>query len=75
MIVYKFGGTSLADADRIRRAARLVRDCGDRPVVVVSALAGVTDQLVALAEQVAKGAETEVAWRLSATDSAASCGQ
>ncbi len=66
MIVYKFGGTSLADADRIRRAARLVRDCGDRPVVVVSALAGVTDQLVALAEQVAKGAETEVAWRLSA---------
>lgn len=49
MIVYKFGGTSVADAERIRRAARLVRDCGAEPVVVVSALAGVTNELVELA--------------------------
>jgi len=55
MIVYKFGGTSLADADRIRRAAELVRRCEAERVVVVSALGGVTDDLVELAERVAAG--------------------
>ena len=47
MIVMKFGGTSLRDADRMLRAAELVRDQRRRqPVVVVSALAGVTDSLL-----------------------------
>ena len=47
MIVMKFGGTSLADADRIRAAAEIVRGrLPRRPIVVVSALAGVTDLLV-----------------------------
>lgn len=42
----KFGGTSLAEAERIRAAAEIVRARRDRrPVVVVSALAGVTDLL------------------------------
>lgn len=46
MIVMKFGGSSVADADRIRAVADIVRDRMDRrPVVVVSALAGVTDLL------------------------------
>jgi aspartate kinase len=43
----KFGGTSVADAERIRAAAEIVRGrLPRRPVVVVSALAGVTDLLV-----------------------------
>jgi aspartate kinase len=43
----KFGGTSVADADRIRAAAEIVRGrLSRRPVVVVSALGGVTDLLV-----------------------------
>jgi aspartate kinase len=47
VIVMKFGGTSLADADRIRAAAEIVQGrLPRRPVVVVSALAGVTDLLV-----------------------------
>jgi len=47
VIVMKFGGTSLADADRIRAAAEIVRGRLPRgPIVVVSALAGVTDLLV-----------------------------
>jgi len=47
VIVMKFGGTSVADADRIRGIAEIVRSGLDRrPVVVVSALAGVTDLLV-----------------------------
>jgi len=47
-IVQKFGGTSIADIDRIRGAARRVHravDAGDRVAVVVSAMAGVTDDL------------------------------
>src|SRR3990167_3602170 len=50
MIVMKFGGSSVADADRIGRVTDLVRArLEDRPVVVVSALKGVTDDLIALA--------------------------
>jgi aspartate kinase len=46
VIVMKFGGTSLADAERIRAAAEIVRSRRPRrPIVVVSALAGVTDLL------------------------------
>jgi aspartate kinase len=49
-IVMKFGGTSVADLDRIRNAATRVKrevDAGNEVAVVVSAMAGVTNQLVA----------------------------
>ena len=49
LIVQKFGGTSVADLDRIRNVARKVKnelDPGNQVAVVVSAMAGVTDQLV-----------------------------
>ncbi len=48
-IVMKFGGTSVADLDRIRNAAERVRRqvaFGDQVAVVVSAMAGATNQLV-----------------------------
>lgn len=46
--VYKFGGTSVATAERIRRVVELVLDEPEsvRRVVVVSALGGVTDRLI-----------------------------
>lgn len=51
MIVMKFGGTSVADAECILRVAGIVRARLDRkPVVVVSALGGVTDLLVRAVE-------------------------
>ena len=54
MIVCKFGGTSVGDAAAIRRLADIIRPrVADRPVVVVSALSGVTNallHLLALAE-------------------------
>ena len=53
----KFGGTSVADIDRIRNAARHVKresDAGHEVAVVVSAMAGVTNQLVALCETAGK---------------------
>jgi aspartate kinase len=47
VIVQKFGGTSVADSERIRSVVRIVSESlSERPVVVVSALAGVTDLLV-----------------------------
>ncbi|HYV99000.1 MAG TPA: lysine-sensitive aspartokinase 3 [Gemmatimonadaceae bacterium] len=56
MIVCKFGGTSVADAAAIRRAAEIVRGRAERrPIVVVSALAGVTNALLAIAEQASGG--------------------
>ena len=50
-IVQKFGGTSVADIERIKNVARRVKrevDAGNEVAVVVSAMAGATDQLVAL---------------------------
>ena len=56
MIVCKFGGTSVANADAIRRAAGIVKARLDRqPIVVVSAMSGTTNTLLALAEQSARG--------------------
>ena len=48
-IVMKFGGTSVADLDRIRNVANRVKrevDAGNQVAVVVSAMSGVTNQLV-----------------------------
>lgn len=55
IIVAKFGGTSVADIDRIERvASKIVREVerGHSVVVVVSAMAGVTNQLVEYCAQV-----------------------
>jgi len=56
LIVQKFGGTSVGDADRIKNVARRVaqaRAGGHDVVVVVSAMAGETDRLIGLAQKVA----------------------
>lgn len=55
LIVQKYGGTSVGDAERIRNVARRVarrRLEGDSLVVVVSAMGDTTDDLIALARQV-----------------------
>ena len=55
LIVQKYGGTSVADLERIRNVAIRVAntyDAGDNVVVVISAMAGATDNLVELASQV-----------------------
>ena len=54
LVVHKYGGTSVADLARIRVVAERVRralEAGDRVAVVVSAMAGATDQLVAWARE------------------------
>ena len=56
MRVVKFGGTSIQDAAAIRRAAGVVDGKrAEQPIVVVSALAGVTDALLAIAGEAAEG--------------------
>ena len=56
MIVAKFGGTSVGDAAAIERAAGIIAERVSRqPLVVVSALGGATNALIALAEQAASG--------------------
>jgi aspartate kinase len=55
LIVQKYGGTSVADAERIKRVASRVaatRKAGNDVIVVVSAMGGTTDQLIDLARQV-----------------------
>jgi aspartate kinase len=56
MIVMKFGGTSVQDAKAIDRVAAIVRERqSQRPVVVVSAMAKITDQLLAMAAAAGAG--------------------
>jgi aspartate kinase len=55
LVVQKFGGSSVGDADRIRRVARRIareQATGSRLVVVVSAMGDTTDELLALAAAV-----------------------
>jgi len=55
LIVQKYGGTSVADLDRIRNVAHQViktYEKGNDVVVVLSAMSGVTDNLISMAKQV-----------------------
>ena len=55
LVVQKFGGTSVADPERIKKAASRVLESikqGNQVVVVVSAMSGVTDRLLALGAEV-----------------------
>lgn len=55
--VQKYGGTSVADIERINNVADRVQkayDQGDKVVVVLSAMSGVTDSLISLAKQASK---------------------
>jgi aspartokinase/homoserine dehydrogenase 1 len=66
--VHKFGGTSVGDAERIAAVARIVRDASARSdlVVVASAMAGVTDQLVEAGVVAARGRREEAVSLLDA---------
>ncbi|WP_020563310.1 aspartate kinase [Methylosarcina fibrata] len=57
LYVYKFGGTSVGSVERIKAVAEKVKqahDLGDRIVVVVSAMSGETNRLIALAKDIQK---------------------
>jgi aspartate kinase len=62
-IVMKFGGTAIATGENIRRVANIIADSlkqDHKVVVVVSAIAGVTDQLIEEAEQAKKKTEEQI---------------
>ena len=53
MIAHKFGGSSVADAERMRSVVNLLAERDERQVVVISAMKGVTDALIGLVRQAA----------------------
>ncbi|WP_281965931.1 aspartate kinase [Serinicoccus marinus] len=62
LLVMKFGGSSVADAEAMRRVAQRVvaaHRAGDRVAVVVSAMGDTTDDLLDLAREIASGAPPE----------------
>ena len=75
-IVMKFGGTSVADAERIKRAARrIVRSLGEgnRVVAVLSARGKTTDELVAMAHEVSERPDPREMDMLLSTGERISC--
>jgi len=60
MLVMKFGGTSVGNAVRIREVAEIIRSrLPEKPVVIVSAVGGITDKLIAAAKKCAAGERCE----------------
>ncbi len=55
MKILKFGGTSVGSVENVRRIGEIVLNQQDKIVVVVSALGGITDQLLTVAQKAASG--------------------
>ncbi len=75
-IVMKFGGTSVADAERIKAAARRIvaqRESGKRVVAVLSARGKTTDELIAMAEEVSPDPDRREMDMLLSTGERISC--
>ena len=75
-VVMKFGGTSVADAERIKRAARRIvraREQGQRVVAVLSARGKTTDELIAAAEEVSTTPDAREMDMLLSTGERISC--
>src|SRR6202451_2317387 len=75
-IVMKFGGTSVADADRIKSAARRIvaqRDSGKRVVALLAARGKTTDELIAMAQEVSSDPDEREMDMLLSTGERISC--
>jgi aspartate kinase len=69
MLVLKFGGTSVGSGERIVRVAEIALELHERePVIVTSAMSGITDALLALAEAAAQGDRDDCDARLAAIE-------
>jgi aspartate kinase len=76
LIVMKFGGTSVANAERIKRAARRIvekREQGNHVVVVLSARGKTTDELISMAEEVSASPDPREMDMLLSTGERISC--
>ncbi len=76
LIVQKYGGSSVADAEKIRNvAARIARtyDRGNKVVAVVSAMGDTTDELIGLARQISPDPEPREMDLLLSTGEIVSC--
>ncbi|HEV3047785.1 MAG TPA: aspartate kinase [Solirubrobacteraceae bacterium] len=76
VIVMKFGGTSVADAERVKRAARRIvdkREQGYEVVAVLSARGKTTDELIAMAEEVSPAPDPREMDMLLSTGERISC--
>src|SRR5215471_11764152 len=75
-IVMKFGGTSVADAERLKRAAQRIvakREAGNRVVAVLSARGKETDRLIADAHEVSPNPDPREMDMLLSTGERVSC--
>jgi aspartate kinase len=76
IVVMKFGGTSVADAERIKRAARRIverREAGAHVVAVLSARGKTTDELIAMAQEVSAAPDAREMDMLLSTGERISC--
>jgi aspartate kinase len=66
MLVMKFGGTSVGDAERIRAVSAIIRErLPKKPVVIVSAVSGTTNALLEIAKESKRESRLELVAALS----------
>jgi aspartate kinase len=76
LVVMKFGGTSVANAERVKRAARRIvekREEGHRVVAVLSARGKTTDELIAMAQEISSAPDPREMDMLLSTGERISC--
>jgi len=76
LVVQKFGGTSVADPERIMSVAKRVAktyDQGNDVVVILSAMAGITDHLIGMAQKVTESPDSRELDVLLATGEQTTC--
>ena len=76
LVVHKYGGSSVANAERIRHVARRIgaaRDAGQQVVAVVSAMGDTTDELIELAYRVTEQPDARELDLLLSTGEVVSC--
>jgi len=64
MIIQKFGGKSVGNAERIKHVAQLIQD-GKKKVVVLSAVSGTTNKLVEIVNALYRNEKTSVNDRIA----------
>lgn len=65
MLVLKFGGTSVGAPDRMKKVASLIKRTPQRKIVVLSALSGTTNALVAIGEDLLAGSQDDANQRIN----------
>lgn len=78
LIVQKFGGTSVANIEKIRAIAKIILkeiNAGNHTIIIVSAMAGVTNNLITMGHEITKSSDSHIILKKQEYDALLSTGE